>query len=513
MKTRTLICVVVALGLLIVLLGATYVWASPTLPRLASVSVPSMMNYQGVLSDPAMGDPVPDGDYEITFALYDVASGGTALWTETQTVTVENGLFSVLLGSVNPLSTDAFTGSTYLGVKVGADAEMTPRHRIVSVAYAIHAREATNADTVDGAHASAFAQATHDHWGEAWSGSTDTGSAGLTLTNSGSGTGIRSSSDSGYGGYFTTTTGIAVYGWGFNPVEPAILGENHYYPGVGVEGRADEGTGVKGVGSCGVYGDGNTGVCGHSEAHFAVAGYSSSGVAGYFDSTTGKAIEADGDVEISGDLAVYAEGSEHHSGYLTTTTGIAVYGRAFDPDAPAILGENHYYPGVGVEGRADVGTGVSGEGDTGVAGSGHIGVFGYSEGLSGTAGWFRNTTGKAIRADGNVQINGDLTVIGQISGFPRPDFDSDWMDVPAGGSVTITHNLQGDAKDYVVDMTFRDQYYGSGIHQNTYGGDVRPGPENKGMYWEDLTSTSIKVVRMSDDVRCQQVRIRIWMYR
>ena len=407
MRTRTLICGVVALGLLVVLLGATYVWASPTLPRLAGVSVPSMMNYQGVLSDLATGDPVADGDYQIRFALYDVASGGTALWTETQTVTVENGLFSVLLGSVNPLSIDDFTGSTYMGVKVGADPEMTPRHRIVSVAYAIHAREATNADTVDGAHASAFAQATHDHWGEAWSGSTGTGSAGLTLTNSGSGTGIRSSSNSGYGGYFTTTTGIAVYGWGFNPVEPAILGENHYYPGVGVEGRADEGIGVKGVGSCGVYGDGHTGVCGHSEAHFAVAGYSSSGVAGYFDSTTGKAIEADGD----------------------------------------------------------------------------------------------------------VQINGDLTVTGQISGFPRPDFDSDWMDVPAGGSVTVTHNLQGDAKDYVVDMTFRDQHYGSGIHQNTYGGDVRPGPENKGMYWEDLTPTSIKVVRMSDDVRCQQVRIRIWMYR
>ncbi|MFH1927155.1 MAG: hypothetical protein ABIK79_03125 [Chloroflexota bacterium] len=145
MKTRTLICVVVALGLLVVSLGATYVWASPTLGRLASVSVPSVMNYQGVLSDPATGDPVPGGDYEIRFALYDVASGGTALWTETQTVTVENGLFSVLLGSVNPLSPGDFTGSTYLGVKVGADAEMTPRLQIVSVPYAIHAQQAASA--------------------------------------------------------------------------------------------------------------------------------------------------------------------------------------------------------------------------------------------------------------------------------------------------------------------------------------------------------------------------------
>jgi len=96
------------------------------------------------------------------------ASGGTALWTETQTVTVRGGLFNVLLGSAESLSAEDFTGSTYLGVKVGADPEMTPRHQIVSVAYAIHAREATNADTLDGEDASAFALATHDHDSRYW---------------------------------------------------------------------------------------------------------------------------------------------------------------------------------------------------------------------------------------------------------------------------------------------------------------------------------------------------------
>jgi len=191
MKSRTLIRGVVALGLLAVLLGATYVWASPTLPRLAGVSVPSLMNYQGVLSDPTTGDPVPDGDYDIRFALYGVASGGTALWTETQTVTVETGLFNVLLGSVNPLSPDDFTGATYLGVKVGADAEMTPRQQVVSVPYAIHAQQASglaSGTTVSGTSASAI----------------------LTVVNSGAGAGVRGAGDKGPGAILTSAEGHAL---------------------------------------------------------------------------------------------------------------------------------------------------------------------------------------------------------------------------------------------------------------------------------------------------------------
>jgi len=191
MKTRTLICGVVALGLLIILLGATYVWASPTLPRLASVSVPSMMNYQGVLSDPTTGDPVPDGDYEISFALYDVESGGSALWTEAQTVPVENGLFNVLLGSVDALSADDFTGTTYLGVKVGEDAEMTPRQQIISVPYAIHAQQASglaSGTTVSGTGASAI----------------------LTVVNSGAGAGVRCEGDKGPGALFASVEGHAL---------------------------------------------------------------------------------------------------------------------------------------------------------------------------------------------------------------------------------------------------------------------------------------------------------------
>jgi hypothetical protein len=98
---------------------------------------PNLVNYQGVLKDSG-GNPLT-GTYSITFSLYSVSSGGTALWTETQgSVSVSNGLFSVLLGSVTPLTPSEFSGTNrWLGVTVGGDPEMTPRQRIASVPFAL----------------------------------------------------------------------------------------------------------------------------------------------------------------------------------------------------------------------------------------------------------------------------------------------------------------------------------------------------------------------------------------
>jgi len=84
--------------------------------------------YQGVLLDPASGDPVADGEYKCTFSIYASDTGGRPLWQENQRVTVQNGLFNVLLGSVNSLTPAVFEGIPgYLGIKVGEDLEMRPR--------------------------------------------------------------------------------------------------------------------------------------------------------------------------------------------------------------------------------------------------------------------------------------------------------------------------------------------------------------------------------------------------
>jgi hypothetical protein len=135
--------------------------------RLAALSIPQLINYQGRLTD-AAGNPLT-GSYNMTFCLYEAATGGTSPWCENQVVTVTYGVFNALLGSVTPIPATAF-GSTnlYLGVRVGSDSEMTPRRRVVSAGYAYRAEDAaqavhatyadqaTNADTLDSLHASDF---------------------------------------------------------------------------------------------------------------------------------------------------------------------------------------------------------------------------------------------------------------------------------------------------------------------------------------------------------------------
>ena len=101
--------------------------------------VPQMINYQGKLTK-STGAPL-DTTIAMVFSIYADSGGTTLNWTETQgAVKVEKGVFNVLLGSVNPISSSVFNGSVrYLGVKVGTDSEITPRKPMVSVPYAYRA--------------------------------------------------------------------------------------------------------------------------------------------------------------------------------------------------------------------------------------------------------------------------------------------------------------------------------------------------------------------------------------
>ena len=111
----------------------------------ASVSfadVPKMMTYSGYVTK-VHGGPL-NGTFQLTFSIYPDTSGSPADWTETQPeVVVKQGLFSVLLGSVNPIPASAFDGGIkYLGIQVESDPEMRPLTPIVSVAYAFRAGSA-----------------------------------------------------------------------------------------------------------------------------------------------------------------------------------------------------------------------------------------------------------------------------------------------------------------------------------------------------------------------------------
>lgn len=103
-----------------------------TLPALAAV--PNTLSYQGTLTDKS-GNPIT-ATKTIDFKLYNVATAGTALWSETQTVTVASGRFGVVLGVVTTFDSSILTGDTWIGITVQGESEMTPRQKLTSVAYA-----------------------------------------------------------------------------------------------------------------------------------------------------------------------------------------------------------------------------------------------------------------------------------------------------------------------------------------------------------------------------------------
>ncbi|MBN1656951.1 MAG: hypothetical protein JXA93_01045 [Anaerolineae bacterium] len=107
----------------------------------------TLFSYQGQLLD-AQDVPV-HGYVGMTFALYDVPAGGTAFWTETytgtQAISVTNGIFHVLLGSLVPIDPAGLTADAYLQLTVTNEA-LSPRELLTSVAYAIEAGTLSDGD-------------------------------------------------------------------------------------------------------------------------------------------------------------------------------------------------------------------------------------------------------------------------------------------------------------------------------------------------------------------------------
>ncbi len=133
----------------------------PNKPAVAAIN--PLINFQGKLTNPD-GTNVTNGSYSVVFSIYNVSSAGSAIWTETQpTVSVTDGIFQVSLGSVTALpgSVDFNTSPLYLGVKVNADLEMTPRILFTAAPFAF------NSDKLNGLSSAAFGQLTSS---QTWTG-------------------------------------------------------------------------------------------------------------------------------------------------------------------------------------------------------------------------------------------------------------------------------------------------------------------------------------------------------
>ncbi len=124
--------------ILLVILAFSMV-LSPLATTIAAT--PKVINYQGQLESDAITSKAP---VLVVFELFEDAAGGSALWIEQKSVTVDNnGFFSVYLGDVNPIDLK-FDKQYFVQVTVGNN-QPFPRTKLSSTPSAFYAADADTA--------------------------------------------------------------------------------------------------------------------------------------------------------------------------------------------------------------------------------------------------------------------------------------------------------------------------------------------------------------------------------
>lgn len=164
MSNKKGLVIVLVFSLVLVSTGIVTQSTAHALPSIEASSTGVSIPYAGRLTN-AAGEPVADGVYDFTFALYDAESSGSPLWAETQHgVTVKGGTIAVSLGALNPLGALALDGGKrWLAVGVRGPSErdyttLTPRQALGTGSSAPPAAPA------------AGPSCPHNHFGESWSG-------------------------------------------------------------------------------------------------------------------------------------------------------------------------------------------------------------------------------------------------------------------------------------------------------------------------------------------------------
>lgn len=388
-------------------------------------AVPSQLSFQGILKDSA-GSPIT-GARTVNFSIFPTATGGGSLWTETQTVSAEAGLYNVQLGSVNPVTAGVFDGTTrYLGLSIGGS-ELLPRVVMVTVPYAYRAEYADTAGSSAAAqNAVVFTPPTQQTTSAAtgiWVKNTKNGiggtesytaisaeasgtqgvavvgiasdttnavnAGGMFGTSSTSGRGVwgaaQATTGTNYGGYFTSgsTDGRGAYGFASNTSGQNYGGyfRSHSTTGTGVYGYASNSTG-KNIGGY-FWGNGDQGI--------GVYGTGAS-AAGSFESTSGYGV------------------------YGRSTNSYGVYGESSGGDPTAAIYAINTSTGRAVLGVNNVSRAIRGETSTGYA------ISGYASDASGYAGEFigglgvllPDASGATTPAAGTIRWNSNA---GKFQGY------------------------------------------------------------------------------------------------
>ena len=431
-----------------------------------ATSVPGTINYQGYLTD--SGGKAVNATLSMTFSIYDVPSGGSALWTETQSsVTVANGLFNVILGSVTNIDPAILKGSSYLGVKVGSDAEMTPRQQLTSVAYALRSYSSMDADKLGGKDASAYVLA-----GQAYVKSAGDTMTGLLLVQPASGDAIHGFTSSAIGVYGNSNTNTGVVGSSSSGNGIAAFSDSATNGSGLVAGNNHSGNyGHVGTLSEGVLGhsDSGDGVHGTSTSGSGVSGVTASGNGVYGEASINGGYGVAGRNTASGGDGVHGTSTSGSGVSGTTSTGNGVYGEAGSNGGVGVAGKNTHFgsfgqiggfDGVygesvnstGIFGKSTNAYGVMGSGPTGVNGSGNIGVnaYGttydfYAEGPGANYGPFTGSHDVKLAADFPKDYKKGLIVSATGETLARTDDGETNF-----SSTLLTAHLAGQAKDKKV---------------------------------------------------------------
>ncbi len=288
---------------------AIAVLAAVLVSSVALAEIPQVVGYQGRITDNS-GVPVDDGTYTMRFRIYTAATGGALLWdSSNQSVTLDDGIFSVLLGeSPQPAISLAFNQDYWLSVQFDGEYQ-NPRKRLASVGYAYMASGLVPGTAITGSSSGAMLTATNTNTSGGY------GFHGVTAATVG-GRGVY--------GQATATTGgsYAVYGESASTEEnSAIFGYASGFTGYityGVHGRsvATAGAGVRGWASS------------SSGVTYGVRGRSGStsgrGVSGYAAATTGTTYGVHGSSASPNGIGTYGYASDAagftSGGYFATAS-------------------------------------------------------------------------------------------------------------------------------------------------------------------------------------------------
>jgi len=140
--------------LALTLIGSLFTSLLPvTLANAQTNAITQLVPFQGRLHN-SEGNVVPDGVYDLTFYIYETATGGEFVWSENHSqVSVIHGYVNVLLGGTesgkfSDKSVD-FSTQKYLSISIDAGQEMFPRHQLVPTFHAYDASKLGGIDAAD----------------------------------------------------------------------------------------------------------------------------------------------------------------------------------------------------------------------------------------------------------------------------------------------------------------------------------------------------------------------------